>query len=108
MQGGEHLVPRHGGPEGHGRGILVTHLTDQDDVRVLAHETAHTAGEIQPHGIADRGLADHLDGILHGILEGHDVHLLGVQVLQHGVEGGRLAAARGSGDEDDALRARLY
>src|ERR1700687_1274087 len=46
--------------------------------------------------------------ILDRILEGHDVDALGVDVVEDRVEGGRLAAARGSRHEDDPLGARQH
>jgi hypothetical protein len=39
------------------------------------------------------------------IFDGHDVQFRLRQLLQHGIERRRIAAARGAGHEDDAVRA---
>ena len=101
-------MSRHGGAKRHGCRVFVTHLADQDDVRILAHEAANTVAEIQAHRLAHRRLADHLDGVLHRILQGHDVYLLGIQVIEHGVQRRGLTAAGGPGDENDALGPRHH
>jgi hypothetical protein len=98
-----HLVAGHGGAEGHFRGVGVADFADQDDVRVLAHHRADAVGEIELGRFRHRGLADHRHRILDRIFEGHDVHALFVDVVEHRVERGGLAAAGGAGDQDDAF-----
>jgi hypothetical protein len=48
VQGGEHLVAGERGAQGHGRGVGVADLADQDHVRVLAQQRAHAVGEVEP------------------------------------------------------------
>ena len=105
VQGGVDLVAGHRGPEGHGGGVRVADLADQDDVRILPHEAPHPVGEVELDRFVDRGLADPGHRVLDRILERHDVDRLAVEVGQDRIEGGGLAAARRSGHQDDAFRA---
>jgi len=102
------LVSGHRRAEGHLGRLLVANLAHQDDVRVLPHHRADAGGEVELHHFVHRGLPDHRHRVFDRILEGHDVDALGVHEVEHRIEGGRLAAARRAGDEDDALRAREH
>jgi hypothetical protein len=89
-------------------GLVVTHLTDEDDVRVLAHGRAHGRHEVL--GV-DAHLAlvhhRHLVEVQHldRVLDRDDVDLLvGVDVVDHPGERGGLARAGRSGDQDQPTR----
>ena len=105
MQGGEHLMAGERGAQGHGGGVGVADLADQDHVGVLAQQRAHAVGEVEPRGLADLGLADQGERVLDRVLQGHDVDRLGVEVAEHGVQRGGLAAASGADHQDQALGA---
>ena len=51
-------------------------------------------------------VVDARERLLDGVLDGHDVGVGVVDVVEHRVQGGRLARARGAGDENQALRQR--
>ncbi|MNN45353.1 hypothetical protein D3C81_1596830 [compost metagenome] len=91
VQGGEHQVAGEGGLDGHLGGFQVADLADHDDVRVLPQQGAHAAGEGQVDVVLHlhlvEGRLDHLDRVF----DGADVHLLGRQLFERGVEGGGLA-----------------
>ena len=86
----------------HLRGFQVTNLADHDDVRVLAHQGPHTAGEIQPDGVVHLHLVearlDELDRVFH---RAH-VHLGLGERLQGGIQRGGLTRSGGARDQDDA------
>ena len=92
-----------GGADGDLGRFVVTHLTDHDDVRVAAKETAQQVGE----GVADlglhRALVDAGQFVLHGIFDGEDAALLGVEAGEKSVKRGRFAATGRTGDQDDAV-----
>jgi hypothetical protein len=102
VQGGEYQVAGEARLHGDLGGLGVADLADHDDVRVLAQDGAQAAGEGQLDFRVNLYLADPLDLVLDGVLDGDDVLLRRVEPVQGGVEGGGLAAAGGAGDEDDA------
>src|SRR6266851_3986446 len=83
------------------RRFRVPDLAHHDDVGILAEHGAEGGGErhldLRPH----RDLVEVLEHHLDRVLDGDDVHLRLGEVLEHGVQGGGLAAAGGTGDEDD-------
>jgi hypothetical protein len=99
------LVAGHRGAESHFGGFGITDFADQDDVRVLAHHRADAVGEVELGGFGDRGLAHQRHRVFHRVFEGHDVDALGVDVVEHRVKRGGLAAAGRAGDQDDPFRA---
>ena len=87
----------------------VAHLTDEDDVGVLAERGAQRGGEAR-RVLADLALADHalvvLVDELDGVLDGDDVVVaVPVHEVDHGGERRRLARARDAGDQDQARAA---
>ncbi len=95
-----------GGVERRLDGLVVAHLADEDDVRILAQRAAQRLGE---RGRVDRDLAlvdDRLMvavEVLDRILDRHDVRRpRRVDVIDHRGERGALAAAGRAGDEDQA------
>ena len=103
MQGAVDLVAGHGGAKGHFGGVFIADLAHQNNVRVLAHHGADAVGEVQFGSFVDRALANHGHGVFHRVFERHDVDGFVDEVVEHGVEGGGLAAAGGAGDQDDAF-----
>ena len=84
--------------------LEVADLADHHDVRILAQDCAQAAGERHRDLGVDLGLADAVDEILDGILDGHDVAAVVVDALERRVQRGRLAGAGRAGDQDDPVR----
>ncbi len=100
-------MPGFGGRQDHGDGFAIAHLAHQDDVGILAQNAAQRAGEIRSVG-ADLDLLD--DGIAVGVhvldrvLDGDDViAAMGVDQVHQRGQRRALSAARGAGDQDQAL-----
>ena len=89
-------------------GLEVAHFADQDDVRVLAQRGAQRGREAVGVDadlalVHDRALV--ADQELDRVLDRDDVAgAVGVDVVDHRGERGRLARAGGAGDEDQAAR----
>src|SRR2546428_693286 len=87
-----------------GRGrLLVTHLTDHDDVRVRAQEGAHGLGEREADLRVDLHLAQAVLRDLDRILRGPDLALGLVDVPEDRVERRRLARSRRPHAQDEAV-----
>ena len=108
MQGPEHEVAGLGERQGELNGLRVAHLTDEDDVGVLAQRRAQGARErisVEPdlplvHG---RGLVP--VHVLDRILDGEDVQgPPGVDVVDQRGQRRRLAGSGRAGDEHESLR----
>src|SRR5690606_606833 len=86
--------------------LLVADLTEQDHVRVGTQDRA------QRRGAGEAGLDVHLhlvdagDAVLDRVLDRDDVDLGTRDLVERRVQRGRLARARGAGDEDHAVRLR--
>ncbi len=96
-------MPGERGLHRHVGSLAVADFADHDDVGILPHQGAQAFGKAEVDGglhlhLVERGL-DHLDRVFHGA----DVHLLGSQALEGGIQRGGLAAASRPGDEDDAV-----
>jgi hypothetical protein len=83
--------------------LLIAHLADHDHVGVGAQERAHGGGEGEVDLGVDLHLPQALLGDLDRVLRGPDLHVLGVDVAEGGVEGGRLARAGGPDHEADPV-----
>jgi hypothetical protein len=89
--------------------VAVAHFADHDDVGVLAQDVLETflegKGVQADFALFDDGLVVFED-VFDGVFEGDDVlAAVGVDVFDHGGEGGGFAAAGGAGEQDDAARA---
>ena len=60
-------------------------------------------GEIETDLGLDLDLVDPLDLVFHGVLDGDDLFVGRVDLVQGAVKGGGLAAARGARDQQDAV-----
>ena len=106
VQRREHEVAGERGLGRHRGGLGIADLAHEDDVRVLAQDRAERRRE----GHALLGL--HLDlrdagqFELDRVLDRHDVDVGTVDLLQRGVQRGRLARARGAGHDHDAVAVR--
>ena len=84
--------------------LQVANLADHDHVRVLAQEGAQRLGEVHALARIDVDLVDAFQVDLHRVFGSGDVDVGGVEDVQAGVQGDRLARAGGPGDQDHALR----
>ena len=97
-----------GGGDGGGDRLIIAHLADQNDIRVLAQGAAQRRGKAARIR-ADLALVDErlpaLIDILDGILDRDDVVAAGlVDMVDHRGQRGGLAAAGGAGDKDQTAR----
>ncbi len=109
VEGGEDEVACFGGGEGGGHGFGVAHFADEDDVGVLAEDGSdglcEAGGVVADFDLFDDGVAVGVL-VLDGVFDGDDVvAAAGVDVVDEGCHGGCLAAAGGTGEEDEALAA---
>ena len=106
VQRREHEVAGLGGGQRRVDRLLVAHLADEDDVRVLAQDAAQRA--LEGAGVhADLALVDDRVAVavqeLDRVLDRDDVLVhRPVHVVDHRRERGRLAGAGGAGEQDDA------
>ena len=102
----KHEMARQRGLHGDLRRLLLAYLADHDDVGILAQHVLQHLGEREPDVGPHLVLIDEVELILHRVLDRHDVLLEIVQVIDRGVEARGLAAARGPGDENQAVVVR--
>ena len=93
-----------GGLHRDGRRFVISHLTDEDDVRVLTQERAQGGIKRQPDVRSHVDLGEPLEAVFHRILGGHQVDVFLVQLVEDRVERGRLTGTRRPGDEDHPVR----
>ena len=108
VEGREHEVTRLRRLESRTHGLDVTHLTDEDDVRVLAHRGTQRRREVL-RVLTHLALRDDrllvLVENLDRVLDRDDVHLtVRVDEVDHRCERRRLARTRRAGDEHEAAR----
>ena len=83
--------------------LLVADFADEDDVRGLPQHGADDAGEVQADLVLHLDLVDAGQVVLDRILGRDDLPVRPVQLVQGGVERGRLAGAGRPGDQEDAV-----
>ena len=83
----------------------VAHLPHQDHVGGLPQHGSDDPREIEADLVLDLHLIDAGEVILDRIFRGDDLGVGAVELVERGVERGRLARARRTGDEDDAVGA---
>ena len=106
VQRGQHQVAGQRRLDRGARGLDVAHFADQDDVRVLAHDRAQGAGEIQPDLRLDLDLVDAVHPVFHRVLDGDDLDPAFIELGQRRVQRGGLAGAGRPGHQHDAVRLR--
>src|SRR5829696_2714679 len=97
-------MARQGGLDAYLGRLHVAYLADHHDVGVGAQDVPQTRGEGQADLGVDLDLVQPRYLELHGVLDGYDVLLRGVDLVQGGVERGGLAATRRPGDQDGPVR----
>ncbi len=103
VQGRQNQVTSHGGAQTDLGGFLIAHLANQDDVRVLPQGGAQHTGEGEVDLEVDLHLVDARQAVFHRIFDGDDFFAGVVEFGQHGVEGGRFAAAGWASDQHHAV-----
>ncbi len=113
VQGREHEVTCYRGAQADVRRLLIAHLADEDDVRIVSQYAAQDLREVQPDLRVDLHLVDAVQAILDRILHRDDLGVRVVQVTERGIQGRGLAAACRPGDQyhagvvlDEAAEAR--
>ena len=74
------------------RGLGVTDFADHDLVRIVTQNRTQPAGKRQPFLLVDRNLRDAAQLILDRILNRDDLVFVGLDLVDRGVQRGRLAA----------------
>src|SRR5205823_2747122 len=82
VQRREYEVPGQRGLYGDPCGLDVAHLADQDDVRVLPQDGPQPTGEGDTGRLVDLDLVDRVEGVLHRVLDRHDVALRAVDLAE--------------------------
>src|SRR6185437_2937927 len=93
VDGGEDQMPGKGGVDRDLRGFLVTDFAHQDLVRIVTQNRAEAAREGQPLFLIYGNLRDAANLVLNRVLNGDDLVLIALDLIQRGVERGRLAGS---------------
>ena len=104
MQRAQHQVTGESRVDGDVGGFAVTDFADEDDVGVLTHDGAEARAERHADLFVHLHLAEAGRLVFDGVFDGDDLFLVVVQLVDHAVERGRLAASGGPHDQDDAVR----
>ena len=99
MHRGEHQVAGESRLNGDLGRLRIPDLAHHDLVRIVAQNGAQSAGEGQPLLLVHRNLGDPLELVFDRILDGDDLVFLGLDLRDRGIQGGRLAASGGTGDQ---------
>ena len=103
VNGGQDQVARDGRAHGDLRCLPVTNLTHHHDVRVLAQDRSQGGRKGQARQRVDLDLIDPVQSVFHGVLEGHDVESLLVQLGERGEQAAALSTSRGPRGQDHTL-----
>jgi len=104
MNGAQNAVAGLRGLDGNRRRFRIADFTDQDHVRVLAENGAQSAREGHAGFPVQLDLADIVDPVFDGILQGDDVDVRLVDGAENRVKACAFAAAGGAGAQDQAVR----
>src|SRR2546427_7133196 len=105
VERGEHQVAREPRLDGDLRRLEVADLADEDHVRVLPNDVPEPRGEREADLRLHVDLVDALELVLDRVLDGDDLPVGRVDLVERAVERRRLAGARRPGDEQDPVRA---
>ncbi len=86
------------------RRLVVADFADHDDVRVLPQDAAQLRGERLARFGVHLDLGDVGQLIFHWVLDGDDVLLQAIDLIEAGVQSGALAGAGGAADDEHAVR----
>ena len=85
-------------------GLKVTDFADEDDIRILTQQGAKDCRKLEVNVRVDLALGDAHQLDLHRVLDGGDIDVGFVDLMDRGVQRGGLAHARRAGHKDDAVR----
>src|SRR2546425_5163727 len=103
VQRGEDHVAGEGGLDGDFDRLQVADLADEDHVGVLPDDVSESGGKGQPDLRLHWNLVHAFQLVLDGVFDGDDLAVGRVDLLERGVERGRLAGAGGTGYQQDAV-----
>lgn len=83
--------------------LLVADFANEDDIRILPDNGAQPPGKGQSGRGVDLDLVDPVKLVFHRVLDGDDLPVRRVDIVECGIERSRLAAAGRPGDKDDAV-----
>src|SRR5215472_4921406 len=86
------------------RGFLVADFANHDFVRVVAKNRSKASRKSEALFLIDRNLRDAANLVFDRILDGNEFVVIGFDFINGCVQSGGLAGARGSGDQDHAVR----
>ena len=84
-------------------GFQIADFANHHDIRVLPQNRAQGAREAHFDSGIDLGLADAVEVVFDRVLDGHDVHRLGIKPRQRRIQRGGFARPGGAGDQHDAV-----
>jgi hypothetical protein len=105
VKGGENQVACEGGTDHEFCSLLIARFSDEDDIGILTQESPETGRKGQTDLFVHLGLANEGKIEFDRILQCEDGSFLGWKFAKGGVEGGGLARACGTCDEDHAVGA---
>ena len=91
--------------DAHAGRLMISNLTDHDDVRVLAKHGSQRSNEGQPDPLVYLDLVDERQLIFHGIFDRNDVRGFATEQIKRRVEGGGLSTSGGTGHEHQTIGA---
>jgi len=100
----QHQVAGESSVDGDVGGFTVTDFADEDDVGVLTDNGAEARAERHADLFVHLHLAETSRLVFDRVFDGDNLFLVVVQLIDHAVECGRLAASGGAHHEDDAVR----
>ena len=96
-------MARQGGPNHQLGRLLIPRFSDEDDIGILPQEGAQAGGKGQADLFIHLSLANEGQIKFNWVFQGEDGSFLGGKFAEGGVEGGSLARAGRTGDEDDPV-----
>src|SRR3954453_23114277 len=83
--------------------LAIANFADHNDIRILSKHAAQTGRESHSLAVAHLRLADAFKVIFDRILDGENVVLFAVELLERGIKRRALARAGWAGDENQAM-----
>ena len=103
MQGREDEMPGEGGLDGDLGRLQIADLTDHDHVGVLPDDVTEPGREGEADLRPDRDLVDAFQLVFDRVLDGDDLEVRAVDLVEAGVERGGFPGAGGTRDQDNAV-----
>src|SRR5437879_5667252 len=104
MHGGEDKVTGKRRLDGDLSRLFVANFADHDFVRVVTQNGSQAAGKGEPLFLVYRDLRDSANLVFHWIFDGDDLILVSFDLVDGGIERGRLTGTGGAGNQNHAVR----